>query len=201
MKKEIKFRAGKKGQHESLFKIEKLDFDTATEDEMQEYRDNIKLPKELLQSLIEFLGETAKKSEIPKGIALTKDNKTDFDGLAFAISETFQLLKDTESYVTTNQWRLAYESLIYSIPTLLVIQELVNEDQILAGKSRSDGGNKEKIRVKAHKVKLAEPIFNGYLLKNHSKNRASELTAIKLADEYEITVRPETIRSWFKGQK
>lgn len=205
MAKEIKFKAGKKKQHESLMLLEHFE-EPLSRSERGNYDAHIKLPEEIIQDLYKVLERAVQKAvkagDIPKGTVVTHDNAHEYSGLIFMFSHLFQALKDAEGFEQHNRWRDAYYEAINMIPKFMELQRLLDEDEILAGRSRTEGGNKEKARKKEERIALAKPIFNGYLSKGHSKNRAAELTAQILEKQYDVIVKPkpETIRNWFKGK-
>lgn len=224
MTKEIKFRAGKKKQHDSLYKAHMLNLDEVQENEFRFFisraRESIKNDSNWLESELENHLYWLNGILSEKGINCREDI-SDNDGnipdaklieagaLALAAMHTKRFMRNAYNSVrkTDNpeskghHFENACLNLLRAIPSLLVVQELLNEDEILAGRSRSEGGNKEKTRIKEERIELCKPLFYTHISKGHRKKRASELTAKQLLEKHDLAVRPETIRGWFKGKE
>jgi len=212
MSKDVKFKAGKKGQHESGFSIRTYDFTVAGEEDAYNEEISTSIEKEM-QSHIDWLKEKLSEKGLPEDLEITYENVEDYCALAAPLTIALESLEsarmaaamsDVEGlsdHSKINKWKHICRQLLRAIPNLITVQSLLTEGDVIAGRSRADGGNKEKARIKEERIMLAEPIFNNYRSKNHSKTRASELTAKKLLEKHDLDVSAETIRHWFKGKK
>ncbi|MBL1320107.1 MAG: hypothetical protein COA63_003470 [Methylophaga sp.] len=206
MKTVKSYKAGRKKQHDSLFRTETYILgDNPTREECEELSEAIAhdpiTPEEEIKALWQWINSVVNHKAhdlgMPDGTEINL--KTDLGhSLLFKKAYDAQCsLHVVNSYYTEKKYESAFNALLCAIPEMLQLQILSYEDEILAGKSRTSLATDKRRAISLQKQQVAKPIYDKYV-KKHSKKRASELTAQRLKDNHQINVSPETVRGWFK---